>query len=196
MNKIGLQKLSTKKEEGVLPGSSCYKHRADIVKVEGPLNPNFNHPAQETEGKNPQISTKCVMNRNQRSKLLHQQKERFINKYKEKGNIFQQRNFSYENIDPFWNDIIPSKDDSLHLDPLVNPRQVNFNKTKAAEERYSAGLIPNSSNKFIPSVESWNEKRKGLGTVKQAKRKTLKLKDKTDTLVRTGLCDLFIDPKV
>jgi len=58
---------------------------------------------------------------------------------------------------------------------LVNPRQVNFNKTKAAEE---------SSNKFIPSVESWNEKRKGLGTVKQAKRKALKLKDKTDTLIQ------------
>ena len=137
MNKIGLQKLPDKKEEGVLPGSSYYKQRAEIAKkrVINPVNPNFNHPAQENDTKNPQISTKCVMNRNQRSKLLHQQKERFMNKYKEKSNIFQERNFSYENIDPFCRDILPSKDDSLHLDPLVNPRQVNFNKTKASEER-------------------------------------------------------------
>lgn len=141
VNKLGLQKLTAKKEEAVLPGSSCYKYRSDITKKRAinPVNPNFNHPAQEGETKNTQISTKCVMNRNQRKKLLHQQKERFINKYKDKGATFQERNFSYENLDPICSEIVPSKEDSLHLDPLVNPRQANFNKTKAVEDRYIFG---------------------------------------------------------
>lgn len=146
------------------------------------MNPNFNHPAQDNETKNNQISTKCVMNRNQRKKLLHQQKERFINKYKDKGAMFQERNFSYENLDPICSEVVPPKEDSLHLDPLVNPRQANFNKTKVIEERYILNLKI-SSNKFIPPVENWHEKRKGLGTVKQNKRKALKLKEKSDTIV-------------
>ncbi|CAI2359152.1 unnamed protein product [Moneuplotes crassus] len=177
INKIGLQKLPAKKDEGVLPGSSCCKRRADISKkrVIQPVNANFSHPEQESEPKNPQISNKCVINRNQRAKLLQQQKERFINKYKENGNIFQERNFSYENMDPFCNDIMAPKDDPLHLDSLTNSKQVNLNKPTLMEE---------NSNKHIPAVEIWNEKRKGFGTVKPSKRKALKLKEKTDTIIQ------------
>lgn len=106
--------------------------------------------------------------------------------------MFQDRNFSYENIDPFTSDIVPAKDDSLHLDPLVNPRQAGF-KTKNPEEKIPDTTNGNNSNKFIPPMENWHQKRKGLGTVKQKKRKALKLKEKTDTIVKFFS---FSDPEV
>lgn len=94
--------------------------------------------------------------RNHRKKLLHQQKERFRNKYREKGIGMLEKNKSLDNIEHLNSD--SNKEDSLHLDPLVNPNKVNFNKTKVPEDSHIDNLI---------------EKRKGLSTVHQ-KRKKLK----------------------
>ena len=70
-------------------------------RVINPLNSNFNLPAADGESKNIPISSKCVINRNQRKKLLNQQKERFINKYKERGAALLEKNKSHDNIDQF-----------------------------------------------------------------------------------------------
>jgi hypothetical protein len=48
------------------------------------------------------------------------------------------------------------KEDSFHLDPLVNTNKVSFTKTKVLEDTH---------------IEQWIEKRKSLGTVHHMKRK-------------------------
>ena len=149
-------------------------------RVINPLNSNFNLPAADNENKNNPISSKCVMNRKQRKKLLNQQKERFRNKYKDKGAALLEKNKSYDIMDQFGSDNNIPKDESLHLNPLVNPRQPLVAKPKILEDKNAEN---SSSNEFIPPVENWYEKRKGLGTVKQNKRKKLKLKEKAETRV-------------
>lgn len=86
--------------------------------------------------------------------MIHQQKERFKHKYR-KGITMLEKNKSLDTIDRIGSDG-NAKDDSLHLDPLVNPHRVAFNKTKIQEEGVS---------------EPWIEKRKGLSTAHQQKRK-------------------------
>ena len=84
-----------------------------------------------------------------------------------------EKNKSLDNIDP--------QNESLHLEPIANQRKANFNKTKVADERNLENIFGCSSNKLIaPNAENWHEKRKGMSTVKQNKRKKLKLKEKPE----------------
>lgn len=69
-----------------------------------------------------------------------------------------EKNKSLDTIDRIGNDG-NAKDDSLHLDPLINPQRAAFNKTKIQEEGIN---------------EPWIEKRKGLSTAHQSKRKKVK----------------------
>ena len=89
----------------------------------------------------------------------------------------------------------------MHLDPLVSPSKAAFNKTKVAEERnldnilrISEGEQIENFNKFIsPNMENRQEqKRKGMSTVKQSKRKKLKLKEKTDPRVIISFIIFYI----
>lgn len=133
--------------------------------------------------------------RNQRKKLLHQQKERFKNKYKDRGAAILEKNKSDDHIDQIGNDnSTQNKEDSLRLDPLISPCKAAFNKSKVAEERNLENILKiseleqiDNSNRFIaPNMENRQEqKRISMGTVKQNKRKKLKLKEKVDSRVST-----------
>lgn len=109
------------------------------------MNANFHHPSNtEASDKNYQPMSFNLF-RNHRNKLLQQQKERFQQKYPR-----------------FTSDIKQPKDDSLKLDPLVNPTRLCFSKTRPPDE------IKNS-------IEA---ERKITGSVNQSRTKKLKSKEK------------------
>lgn len=199
--KSDFSKTLPKREDGVLPGSSCYKQRAEMEmkkeqaaklsqnakqaylgksykvynskklnpmkeqymdkRIKNPVNTNFHHPP--ADGKD-----KINILRNHRKKLLNQQKERFKNKYRETGMALLEKNKSLDNLDQYAQDSSAQKNDSFHLESLVNPNKASFNKTK----------VPDDS-----AIEYWGDKRKGLSTVHQLKRNKIKNKDKPDIRV-------------
>lgn len=109
-----------------------------------------------------------VSYRNHRKKLLHQQKERFKNKYREKGVAMLEKNKSLDHIESDGVGVTTNKDESVHLDPLVNSNKASFNKTKVPEDVH---------------LEQWIDKRKGMSTVHQFKRKKLKTREKNENKV-------------
>jgi hypothetical protein len=119
---------------------------------------NFHHPASYENNGN-----LIHPFRNQRKKLLQQQKDRFMNKYKDKGIAILESNKSIELIEQVKSDVNLIKEDSLHFEALVSPIKGPFNKTKVLED----GLL-----------DQRIDKRKGLGTVHHIKRKKIHTKEK------------------
>lgn len=88
--------------------------------------------------------------------MLQQQKDRFKNKYKEKGLALLEKNKSLDNIEQIPSDGNGGREESFHLDPLITTNKASFAKTKMLEDAH---------------IEQWIEKRKSLGTVTHMKRK-------------------------
>ena len=79
-----------------------------------------------------------------------------------------EKNKSYDNIEQESNEGEGNKDESFQLDPLTNPNKLTFNKTKNLEDSQVGQMF---------------EKRKGLNTGSQKKRKKLKPRDIVDSKV-------------
>jgi hypothetical protein len=163
LNRKSLAPVQTTKDEEVLPGSSWFKHRADIVqnkdqqpkiaqnnkqylfgknynmcqqkavnvvntgnagnqpyldqRKKSPTNANLLHSINAEVSDKQSQPWSFNLFRSQRSKLIQQQKDKFRHKYSK-----------------FTSDSKQPKDDSIRLDPLINPSRLCFSKTKAPDE--------------------------------------------------------------